>query len=37
MNFDVRLNRLSVILELILSNPRLVERFGVTKKIIQDK
>lgn len=40
MNFENRINRLSVILELLnkgyeLSTPNLVERFGVTKKIIQ--
>ncbi len=40
MNFEVRINRLSQILELLskgyeLSTPSLVERFGVTKKIIQ--
>ena len=40
MNFDNRINRLSQILELLnkgyeLSTPSLVERFGVTKKIIQ--
>lgn len=36
MNFENRINRLSVILELLnkgyeLSTPNLVERFGVTK------
>ncbi len=40
MNFNIRINRLSQILELLnkgyeLSTPNLVERFGVTKKIIQ--
>ncbi|MCG3675708.1 helix-turn-helix transcriptional regulator [Aliarcobacter butzleri] len=40
MNFENRLNRLSTILELLskgydLSTPSLVERFGVSKKIIQ--
>lgn len=40
MNFENRINRLSIILELLskgyeLSTPSLVERFGVTKKIIQ--
>ena len=40
MNFNIRINRLSQILELLnkgyeLSTPSLVERFGVTKKIIQ--
>ena len=40
MNFDIRINRLSQILELLnkgyeLSTPNLVERFGVSKKIIQ--
>ena len=40
MNFDIRINRLSTILELLnkgydLSTPNLVERFGVSKKIIQ--
>jgi predicted DNA-binding transcriptional regulator YafY len=40
MNFENRINRLSLILELLnkgyeLSTPSLVERFGVSKKIIQ--
>ena len=40
MNFNIRINRLSAILELLnkgydLSTPSLVERFGVSKKIIQ--
>ena len=40
MNFNIRINRLSQILELLnkgyeLSTPNLVERFGVSKKIIQ--
>ena len=40
MNFENRINRLSLILELLnkgyeLSTPNLVERFGVSKKIIQ--
>ncbi|WP_121628491.1 helix-turn-helix transcriptional regulator [Poseidonibacter antarcticus] len=40
MNFDIRINRLSIILELLnkgydLSTPNLVERLGVSKKIIQ--
>ena len=40
VNFENRINRLSIILELLskgyeLSTPNLVERFGVTKKIIQ--
>ena len=40
MNFNIRINRLSQILELLnkgyeLSTPSLVERFGVSKKIIQ--
>ena len=40
MNFENRINRLSIILELLnkgydLSTPSLVERFGVSKKIIQ--
>ena len=40
MNFNIRINRLSPILELLnkgyeLSTPNLVERLGVSKKIIQ--
>ena len=40
MNFENRIERLKTILELLskgyeLSTPNLVERFGVTKKIIQ--
>ena len=40
MNFENRIKRLKTILELLskgyeLSTPSLVERFGVTKKIIQ--
>ena len=40
MNFNNRINRLSSTLQLLskgqeLSTPSLVERFGVTKKIIQ--
>ncbi len=40
MNFNIRINRLSAILELLnkgydLSTPSLVERFGVSKKLIQ--
>ena len=40
MDFQIRLNRISLILELLskgygLSTPSLVERFGVSKKIIQ--
>ena len=40
MNFHIRINRISIILELLnkgydLSTPNLVERLGVSKKIIQ--
>ncbi len=40
MDFSIRINRLSAVLELLnkgydLSTPNLVERLGVSKKIIQ--